>query len=277
MDTTQINRELIISSDVSEVNIVLLEDKQLVEFHKEQKNNSISVGDVYLGRVKKILPGLNSAFIDIGSRKDAFLHYLDLGPQLMSLKKFTKLAEDGNIAQLNMETFELEKDIEKTGKISDFISVGDRIPVQIAKEPINTKGPRITADISFAGRYIVLVPFSNRVSVSQKIKSSEERRRLKVLIQSIKPNNFGVIIRTVAEDSFSIVEHLVVQNTVVFCSIKQKTTVIAHFHTENTFVRPYGTFVFHRPAGMIVGNKISVIPCRLYKFIYVFNAVFSFL
>ena len=199
MDTTQINRELIISSDVSEVNIVLLEDKQLVEFHKEQKNNSISVGDVYLGRVKKILPGLNSAFIDIGSRKDAFLHYLDLGPQLKSLKKFTRLAEDGNVSQLNMESFELENDIDKTGKISDFISVGDRIPVQIAKEPINTKGPRITADISFAGRYIVLVPFSNRVSVSQKIKSSEERRRLKQLIQSIRPNNFGVIVRTVAE------------------------------------------------------------------------------
>ena len=199
MDTTQINRELVISSDVSEVKIVLLEDKQLVELHKEQKNNSISVGDVYMGRIKKILPGLNSAFVDIGCRKDAFLHYLDLGPQIKSLKKYTKFAEEGNHAQTNMDAFTLEKDIEKSGKISDFLSVGDRIPVQIAKEPINTKGPRITADISFAGRYIVLVPFSNRISVSQKIKSSEERRRLKLLIQSIKPNNFGVIIRTVAE------------------------------------------------------------------------------
>ena len=199
MDTTQINRELIISSDVSEVNIVLLEDKQLVELHKEQKNNNISVGDIYMGRIKKILPGLNSAFVDIGCRKDAFLHYLDLGPQIKSLKKYTKFAEEGNHAQTNMDAFTLEKDIEKSGKISDFLSVGDRIPVQIAKEPINTKGPRITADISFAGRYIVLVPFSNRISVSQKIKSSEERRRLKLLIQSIKPNNFGVIIRTVAE------------------------------------------------------------------------------
>lgn len=199
MDTTQINRELVISSDVSEVKIVLLEDKQLVELHKEQKNNNISVGDVYMGRIKKILPGLNSAFVDIGCRKDAFLHYLDLGPQIKSLKKYTKFAEEGNHAQSNMDSFTLEKDIEKSGKISDFLSVGDRIPVQIAKEPINTKGPRITADISFAGRYIVLVPFSNRISVSQKIKSSEERRRLKLLIQSIKPNNFGVIIRTVAE------------------------------------------------------------------------------
>ena len=199
MDTTQINRELVISSDVSEVKIVLLEDKQLVELHKEQKNNNISVGDVYMGRIKKILPGLNSAFVDIGCRKDAFLHYLDLGPQIKSLKKYTKFAEEGNHAQSNMDAFTLEKDIEKSGKISDFLSVGDRIPVQIAKEPINTKGPRITSDISFAGRYLVLVPFSNRISVSQKIKSSEERRRLKLLIQSIKPNNFGVIIRTVAE------------------------------------------------------------------------------
>lgn len=199
MDTTHIERELIISSDVSEVNIVLLEDKQLVEFHKEQKNNNISVGDIYYGRVKKILPGLNSAFIDIGCRKDAFLHYLDLGPQILSLKKFSKYAEDGNTAQLDMDSFELEKDIDKSGKIADFISVGDRIPVQIAKEPINTKGPRISADISFAGRYIVLVPFSNKISVSQKIKSSEERKRLKSLLQSIKPKNFGVIIRTVAE------------------------------------------------------------------------------
>ena len=198
-ETTQITRELIISSDVSEVNIVLLEDKQLVEFHKEQKNNSISVGDVYLGRIKKILPGLNAAFVDIGCRKDAFLHYLDLGPQILSLRKFTKSAESGDTAQLNMDHFELEKDTSKSGKISDILAVGDRIPVQIAKEPINTKGPRISSDISFAGRYIVLVPFSNRISVSQKIRSSEERRRLKLLIQSIKPNNFGVIIRTVAE------------------------------------------------------------------------------
>ena len=193
------NKELIISSDVSEVNIVLLEDKQLVEFHKEQKNNSISVGDVYLGRIKKILPGLNAAFVDIGSRKDAFLHYLDLGPQILSLRKFTKMAESNDKAQLSMDSFELEKDISKSGKISDLLAVGDRIPVQIAKEPINTKGPRISSDISFAGRYIVLVPFSNRISVSQKIRSGEERRRLKLLIQSIKPNNFGVIIRTVAE------------------------------------------------------------------------------
>ncbi|MBO7460192.1 MAG: Rne/Rng family ribonuclease, partial [Bacteroidales bacterium] len=194
-----VNRELVISSDVSEVNIVLLEDKQLVELHKEQINSNFAVGDVYFGRVKKILPGLNAAFVDIGNQKDAFLHYLDLGPQINSLLQFSKLAHEGKTAQTVMSKFKLSPDIDKTGKISDFIQAGDQIPVQIAKEPINTKGPRISAEISFAGRYIVLVPFSNRVSVSQKIRSGEERSRLKKLIQSIRPNNFGVIIRTVAE------------------------------------------------------------------------------
>ena len=194
-----VNRELVISSDVSEVNIVLLEDKQLVELHKEQVNSNFAVGDVYYGRVKKILPGLNAAFVDIGNQKDAFLHYLDLGPQINSLLQYSQLAHEGKTAQTVMSKFKLCPDIDKTGKISDFIQAGDQIPVQIAKEPINTKGPRISAEISFAGRYIVLVPFSNRVSVSQKIRSGEERSRLKKLIQSIRPNNFGVIIRTVAE------------------------------------------------------------------------------
>ena len=194
-----VNRELVISSDVSEVNIVLLEDKQLVELHKEQVNSNFAVGDVYYGRVKKILPGLNAAFVDIGNQKDAFLHYLDLGPQISSLLQFSQLAHEGKTAQAVLSKFKLSPDIDKTGKISDFIQAGDQIPVQIAKEPINTNGPRISAEISFAGRYIVLVPFSNRVSVSQKIRSSEERSRLKKLIQSIRPNNFGVIIRTVAE------------------------------------------------------------------------------
>lgn len=194
-----VNRELVISSDVSEVNIVLLEDKQLVEFHKEQSNSNFAVGDVYYGRIKKILPGLNAAFVDIGSQKDAFLHFLDLGPQIMSLIEYSKLAHDGKTAQAVMSKFKLSPDANKSGKISDYLQAGDQIPVQIAKEPINTKGPRISAEISFAGRYIVLVPFANRVSVSQKIRSGEERNRLRKLIQSIRPNNFGVIIRTVAE------------------------------------------------------------------------------
>ncbi len=192
-----VERELIISSHTSEVDIALLEDKTLVELHKEKTNNQFAVGDVYLGRVKKILPGLNAAFVEVGYSKEAFLHYLDLGLQVNSLIKFKNMVTSGNA--ITMDKFKLEPDIEKNGKIGDLLKAGDLLPVQIAKEPISTKGPRISAEISFAGRYLVLVPFSNRISVSQKIRSSEERNRLRRLIQSIRPMNYGVIIRTVAE------------------------------------------------------------------------------
>jgi ribonuclease G len=195
-----VNKELIIDANPSEVTIALLEDKVLVELNKEKTNNNFSVGDVYLGRVKKIMPGLNAAFIDVGYEKDAFLHYLDLGPQVNSLIKYTKLAFSGKAVQISMPEFSGEIDIEKTGKISNVVSPNQQILIQVAKEPISTKGPRVSSEISFAGRYLVLVPFSNRISVSQKIKSIEERNRLKRLISSIKPKNYGVIIRTVAEN-----------------------------------------------------------------------------
>lgn len=194
------NKELIIDSGPSEVSIALLEDKQLVELHKDNTNNSFTVGDIYLGRVKKIMPGLNAAFVDVGYEKDAFLHYLDLGPQVKSLMKYTKLAMGGKDAQLPMSELELEPDIEKTNKISSVLQPNQPILVQIAKEPISTKGPRISSEVSLAGRYLVLVPFSNRISVSQKIRDAEERNRLKRLIGSIRPRNYGVIIRTVAEN-----------------------------------------------------------------------------
>ena len=195
-----VERELVINARASEVDIALLEDKILVELHKEKTNNQFAVGDVYLGRVKKILPGLNAAFVDVGYEKEAFLHYLDLGPQFRSLLKFKNMLTSSKEGEVTMEKFKLEPDIEKSGKIANMLNAGDLIPVQIAKEPISTKGPRISAEISFAGRYLVLVPFSNRISVSQKIRSGEERSRLKRLIQSIRPANYGVIIRTVAEN-----------------------------------------------------------------------------
>ena len=194
------NKELIINSGSTEVNIALLEDKSLVELHKEMSDTNYAVGDIYLGRVRKIMPGLNAAFVDVGYEKDAFLHYLDLGPQVRSLNKLTKMTLGGNTRTPSLSNFNLEKDIEKTGKITEVLSTNQQVLIQIAKEPISTKGPRVSSELSFAGRYLVLVPFSNRISVSQKIKSIEERNRLKRLIMSIKPNNSGVIIRTVAEN-----------------------------------------------------------------------------
>jgi ribonuclease G len=194
-----VNKELIVNSGPSEVDIALLEDKTLVELNKEKSNSGFAVGDIYLGKVRKIMPGLNAAFVDVGYEKDAFLHYLDLGPQVLSLNKLTRLVLQGKIKTSPLANFTIEKEIEKTGKITGVLTAGQQILVQVAKEPISTKGPRVSSELSFAGRYLVLVPFSNRISVSQRIKSAEERNRLKRLIQSIKPANFGVIIRTIAE------------------------------------------------------------------------------
>jgi len=195
-----VNKEIFINSTPNEVEIALLEDKLLVELNKEKSNNEFSVGDVYLGRVKKIMPGLNAAFVDVGYEKDAFLHYLDLGPQINSLLKFIKAAQSGQNPGLSIADFPMEEDIQKSGKINQVLKPNQNILVEIAKEPISTKGPRVTSELAFAGRYLVLMPFSDKISVSQKIKSQEERNRLKRLITSIRPKNCGIIIRTVAEN-----------------------------------------------------------------------------
>ncbi|MEW6470060.1 MAG: Rne/Rng family ribonuclease [Bacteroidota bacterium] len=194
------NNELIIDAKQAEVTIAILSDKRLVELHREKSNNNYVVGDIFLGRVKKIMPGLNAAFVDVGYEKDAFLHYLDLGPQVNSLNKYTKLVMQNKMNTPSLDNFNLEKDIHKDGKITQVLQSGMQVLVQIAKEPISTKGPRISSELSLAGRYIVLVPFSDKISVSQKVKKNEERTRLKRLLQSILPKNFGVIIRTVAEN-----------------------------------------------------------------------------
>ncbi|HNO71051.1 MAG TPA: Rne/Rng family ribonuclease [Bacteroidia bacterium] len=194
------NSELYINTTPSEVVIALLHDKRLIELNRERSDQGFSVGDIFLGRVKKIMPGLNAAFIDVGHEKDAFLHYLDLGPQIESLVKFTNAAHNGSLSTHMLEGFKNEPDIVKTGKINRVVSNNQNILVQVMKEPISNKGPRLTADISLPGRYLVLIPFSDKISISQKIRRQEERDRLRTLVQSIKPKNFGVIIRTVAEN-----------------------------------------------------------------------------
>jgi ribonuclease G len=194
-----LSTELLIDSAQNGSRIALLKDKSLVELHSEGGENQFKVGDIYLGTVRKIVNGLNAAFIDVGYEKDAFLHYQDLGPQINSLNKYTKLVRNNNYQAFNLKGFEKEGDIEKLGKISNVFSKGNQVLVQVVKEPISTKGPRLSCELSIAGRYLVLVPFSDTVNVSKKIRSAEERKRLVRLITSIKPANFGVIIRTVAE------------------------------------------------------------------------------
>ena len=193
------NFELIIDSRPSEVVIALLRNKHLIELHKENNDNSYSVGDIYLGKVKKVVPGLNAAFVNVGHEKDGFLHYLDLGPNVNSYKKFTEKIKAGKNNTASLKNFRKEKEIEKSGQITDVLKSGDQILVQVSKEPISSKGPRLTTEISIAGRNMVLLPFSDKISISNKIKLKEEKVRLKRLLQSIKPQGFGVIVRTVAE------------------------------------------------------------------------------
>jgi len=191
--------ELIVDTRKNGTWLALLNDEKLIELHQEQGgDNEFAVGDVYLGKVRKVVPSLNASFVDVGYEKDAFLHYLDLGPQYTSLNKFTRETLRGKQNVADLQYFKLEKDITKDGKITETISASAPILVQVAKEPISSKGPRLTAEITLAGRFLVLVPFSNKVSISQKIKDPEERERLKEVMRTIKPKNFGVIIRTVA-------------------------------------------------------------------------------
>jgi ribonuclease G len=195
-----VSAELIINSTNKGVEIAVLHDKMLVELHHEIGNQQFAVGDIYLGKVRKVIPSLNATFVDVGFEKDAFLHYLDLGPQFSSLSKYVKDTLQKRQKNSDITGFKALPDINKGGKIKDIVSSSQQILVQVAKEPISNKGPRLTSEITLPGRYLVLVPFATKISLSQRIKSEEERTRLKRLIQSIKPPNFGVIVRTVAEN-----------------------------------------------------------------------------
>jgi ribonuclease G len=195
-----LSNELVVSSTQKGCRIALLKDKGLLEYHREEDGNQFTVGEIYLGTVKKVVPGLNAAFIDVGYQKDAFLHYLDLGPKILSLTKYTKQVQTKGGVTSDLGKTKILPDINKHGKIGDVLTKNQKILVQVVKEPISTKGPRLSCELSLAGRYIILVPFSSTVSVSKKITNSDERKRLVRLLTSIKPENFGVIIRTVAEN-----------------------------------------------------------------------------
>ena len=193
------NNELIIRSSSTSVDFALLKDGKLIELHKDEEDNQFSVGDIFIAKIRKTVSGLNAAFVNVGYEKDAFLHYHDLGPQLPTLLKFVKRVSTGKLKDFSLKNFPADKDIDKNGKIADAVKSNQSLLVQVVKEPISTKGPRISSELSIAGRYVVLVPFSDRISISQKIESREEKARLKRLMQSIRPKGFGVIVRTVAE------------------------------------------------------------------------------
>lgn len=193
--------ELIVDVRPQEIAIALTEDGRLQEINSEKREgDNFAVGNIYYGRVKKVMPALNAAFVDVGHEKEAFLHYLDLGSSFLTLNGYVKKAMSDTRKIPLMNRVQRESEVGKDGQIADCLKVGDMLLVQVSKEPINTKGPRLTAEVSIAGRNMVLIPFADKVMVSGKIKKESERSRLKQLIQSIKPQGFGIIVRTVAED-----------------------------------------------------------------------------
>ena len=195
--------ELIINSTSKGVELAILEEGKLVELHRDPGDTSYRVGDIYLGRVRKVMPNLNAGFIDVGYDRDAFLHHSDLGVQYKTQQKWTKLVMTGKLPVSDIEKFKLEPKIEKRGAMKDCVSSSQLVLVQVAKEPISSKGPRLSAEITLPGRFLVLVPFSDKVSLSSRIKGETERKRLKSLIQSIRPPGFGIIVRTVAQEKGS--------------------------------------------------------------------------
>ena len=231
--------ELIVDVQQKEVSVALLEDSRLVSLQKEARDISFAVGDIYLAKVKKLMPGLNAAFVNVGYEKDAFLHYLDLGPHFASYEAYLKqLLGDDRKHVPAIEKMKLLPDIDKNGSIADQLTQGQELLVQIVKEPISSKGPRLTTEITFTGRFMVLIPFSDKISISQKIKSSEEKMRLRQLIESIKPRNFGVIVRTSAEGK-RVAELINELKTLVECwntamAKAQKATPPALIHQEES-------------------------------------------
>ena len=200
MESEKADKDLIVDVTSTEVHIALMENHRLIEYNTESSTgNQFTVGDVYLGKVKKILPNLNAAFVDIGDKKEAFIHYLDLGLYFSAYDQFVRESNGNTNLKSLYSRIPIGEPLPKEGKIESYLRPGQMIVAQIVKEPISTKGSRLTAEISLAGRNIVLLPFAEKVSISQKIGSKEEKRRLETLVRSILPKNYGAIIRTAAE------------------------------------------------------------------------------
>ncbi|MCQ2118633.1 MAG: Rne/Rng family ribonuclease [Bacteroidales bacterium] len=200
MESEKSEKDLIVDVTPTDVHIALMENHRLIELNKESSTgHSFSVGDVFLGKVKKILPALNAAFVDIGDKKEAFVHYLDLGLYFNAFDEFVRKSNPSSDLGRLYSSIKIGPVLEKEGRIENVLKPGQIVVVQIVKEPISTKGSRLTAEISLAGRNIVLMPFAEKVSISQKISSKEEKKRLETLVRSILPKNYGAIIRTAAE------------------------------------------------------------------------------
>ncbi|MDI9357492.1 MAG: Rne/Rng family ribonuclease [Phycisphaerales bacterium] len=249
------NKELIVNTSVGLIEIALLEDKKLVELHREKNDHAFSVGDIYVGKVKKIMQGINAAFVELGYERQAFLHYTDLSPHIRSLIKYTDLAiQSSEPDGYPLENVEQQEHISKSGKINNVLGTKPNVLVQILKEPIASKGPRLTCEISLPGRFVVLTPFNDVIAVSKKIVLQEERQRLFNIVNAIKPKNFGVIIRTAADNKSTADIHTdIIDLLAIWKNIQRNLkgiSVPACIHTEqtktNTILRDLLNYEFNK-------------------------------
>lgn len=182
-------KEIILSVSSTETRIAILEDSQLVEIYVERPENERMVGDIYLGKVENIIKGIQAAFVEVGLEKNGFLPFADIGSRVGDYSGFSETIHklDGG------RNFQ-----KKSAQINSTLKEKQELLIQITKEPIGSKGPRVTTDISLPGRLLVLVPHDNQVGVSRKISDQKERRRLRMLAKSLRPEGFGIIMRTVA-------------------------------------------------------------------------------
>ncbi len=191
-------REILINGNPRETRVAIIEDEQLVELLVDRPDARRTVGDIYVGKVEAVLPGIQAAFVDIGTDKSAFLHASDL----VYAEDEPEEPDDENGDDDEATENGGRRGRSKGPPIQDVIKKGQEILVQVSKEPISTKGPRVTAQVSLAGRFLVYMPFASRVGVSRKIGDRAERQRLREMVQKVLPDESGgVIVRTVGEDA----------------------------------------------------------------------------
>lgn len=196
-------KEIIINSTSDQTRVAITEDGKLVDFFVDNPGNRRMVGDIYLGKIARVLPGIRAAFVDIGMKHDAFLHFSDIGERTKQLQEmleeddFDDEEQDENHHSLSNDNNHEEIFTQPAYK---NLKKGQNILVQITKEPVANKGVRVTTSISLAGRFCVLLPYDNKIGISRKIVDFKERKRLKLIARSIIPPKYGLIIRTVAKD-----------------------------------------------------------------------------
>ena len=185
-------KEILVNCSEYETRIAIMEDDKLVELYLERPQSERLVGNIYKGKIKTVLPGMQAAFIDIGYEKAAFLHASDIG----SLSRHETRFEPEYVDE--EPPAEVVRKSRRAG-IETVLKEGQDVLIQVIKEPISTKGPRVTTEVSIPGRYLVLVPDDDHVRVSKKIPSWNEKRRLKKIVYPLRPDGFGLIVRTEAE------------------------------------------------------------------------------